>query len=140
MSYLRQQVNSSIEFWYRKKGWLGPIFGIFHYLLPHCKWLNHLTLSALTLLIKKTRDFRSPSFLVFLSLQTGEVAISEMGWLGPMPILDSKLIPLVPLFTNAIAGHMSYWSIKNGVKWFPSNLSIQFAQWSIHITVKITRG
>ena len=29
-----------------------------------------------------------------------------MGWLGP--ILDSKLIPVAPFFTAAIAGHMNY--------------------------------
>ena len=55
--------------------------------------IQNLWYCALTLLIKKSYDFWSPSFLVFLSLQTWEVTISEMGWLGP--ILDSKLIPVV---------------------------------------------
>ena len=89
---------------YHKTGWPGPILVIFYDLLPHC---NHSTTTwhseymALcpysALLIKKTCNFRSPSFLVFLSLQTWEVAISEMGWLGP--ILDMKLIPVVVFFS-----------------------------------------
>ena len=82
-----------------KMGWLEPIFGISYLNIWHF---------ALTHLIKKN-NFKSPLFLVFLSLQTWEVAISEMGSLGP--ILDSKLIPLVPFYTGAIAGQMNYyWS------------------------------
>ena len=74
---------------------------------------------ALPLLIKKTCDFRLPSFLVFLSLQTWEVGSSEMGWLGP--ILDLKLILLVPFFAAAIiAGHMKYWVLKIRQNGFPA--------------------
>ena len=69
---------------------------------------------VLTLLIKKTRDFRSPCrvFSLFKPVNMWEVAISEMGsWLGP--ILNTKLIPVVVFIAAAIAGLMNYWSIKN---------------------------
>ena len=84
---------------------------------------------VLTLLIKKTRNFQLPSFLVFL----------ETGWLGPILELDTKIIPVVLFFTTTIAGQMNYWSIKNKTKWVSSNLNIRFVLKSIHITLEITR-
>lgn len=60
---------------------------------------------VLTHLVIKTRDFRLPSFLAFLTPQTWEAAISEMRWLGF--IMDLKLISLFPFFTNALPGHMN---------------------------------
>ena len=123
---------SSLAVWYRKMGWLEPIFGIFDisYLTGTTQPLDTQNIwhCALTQLIKKTRNFRSPSLQVFLSLQTWKFAISEMGSFGP--ILDSKLIPLVPFFTGAIAEHMNYWSTKNYTKWFSSN-------WTFHLHKKV---
>ena len=95
-----------------KMGWLEPIFDN-SYLTATTQPLDdtqNIWHFALTHLIKK-KKIKSPLFLVFLSLQTWEVAISEMGWLDP--ILDSKLIPLVLFYTDAIVGQMNYWSTKN---------------------------
>ena len=93
-----------------KMGWLKSILGIF-YLTATTQLLGiqNIWHWALTHYIAKTLNFKSPLFLVFLSLKTLEVAISELGLLGP--ILDSKQIPLVPFFyrcnsrTNELLEH-----------------------------------
>ena len=93
-----------------KMGWLKSISGI-SYLTATTQPLGiqNIWHCALTHYITKTLNFKSPLFLVFLSLQTLEVTISELGLLGP--ILGSKQIPLVRFFyrcnsrTNKLLEH-----------------------------------
>ena len=61
-----------------------------------------------------------------------------MGCFGP--ILDLKLISSFCFLTDAIAGHMKLLELRKLEKLFFRNLSSQFAQGNIHITLKITRG
>ena len=75
---INQSINQSINlnqskqciFEYNKMGWLGPIFGIFHDLVPHCNhsttWYPDLWHCTPTLSIRKIHNFWSSLFLVFL--------------------------------------------------------------------------
>ena len=68
-------LSSCLAVWYRKMGWLEPIFDISYLTATR---ISDIVLS-LTWFKKNTHNFKSPLFLLFLSLQTWEVAVSEMG-------------------------------------------------------------
>ena len=85
----------------------GPMFGIFHNLLPHCNhWTNwhreYMTLCPHSWLEKHV--ILDTIVSILFSAQTWEVAISEMGWLDP--VLDLKFISHFLFFTATIAGQM----------------------------------
>ena len=86
--------------------------------------------------LKKKCNFQSPLLLVFISLQTWEVNMSEMRWLDPT--LQLKIIPLVTFFT---ANGRTYTLLEHQKL---DKMIFQQLQHSIcisiHFTLKITQG
>ena len=74
-------------------GQLGPIFGMFHNLLPHCNHSNYLPL------------------IIYRTVSSHP----ETGWLGPTGAGYKAHYRFV-FFATTIAGQMNYWSIKNKTK------------------------